>query len=107
MTDIVERLRDPEQGLTSSDRYHLHKDAADEIERLRERYDFQVAASRSLVEACAKSEDENERLKHDLAEADALIAAHAHAIDPSSPLNWPSGSHLVKAIKRHTARGAR
>jgi hypothetical protein len=35
MGDIVERLRDPEQGLTSSDRFHLHKDAADEIERLR------------------------------------------------------------------------
>ncbi len=34
-----------------------------EIERLRERYDFQVAANRSLVEACAKSEDEIERLR--------------------------------------------
>jgi hypothetical protein len=34
VTDIVKRLRDPEQGLTSSDRFHLHKDAADELERL-------------------------------------------------------------------------
>ncbi len=32
--DILDRLRDPEQGLTSSDRYHLRKDAAAEIERL-------------------------------------------------------------------------
>jgi hypothetical protein len=35
MSDIVDRLRDPEQSLTASDRFHLHKDAAAEIERLR------------------------------------------------------------------------
>ncbi len=69
MTDIVERLRDyavngdrptiwPRQITTKT-----MSEAAAEIERLRERYDFQVAANRSLVEACAKSEAENERLR--------------------------------------------
>ena len=33
-----------------------------EIEKLRERYDLQVQINRSLVEACAKSQDENGRL---------------------------------------------
>lgn len=49
--DIVERLRDPEQGLTSSDRSHLHKAAATEIERL------QAAKRRALAIADERAKE--------------------------------------------------
>jgi hypothetical protein len=45
-----------------------------------------------------------ERLELDLAEADALIAAHAYTIDPTPPEKWPDGSALKRAVFRHTHR---
>jgi len=71
MIDIVERLRDPEQGLTASDRFHLHKDAAAEIERLRhENMRLSTANEYALGPAgeLAKCRAETERLKAALRE---------------------------------------
>jgi hypothetical protein len=58
MTDIVERLRDPNVVSMT-----VRLEAAAEIERLCKRYKFQVEANRSLVEACGKAMDDNARLR--------------------------------------------
>ena len=74
MSDIVERLR----NVKPSEAQALHimdltSEAAIEIERLQERYDFQVAANRSLVEACAKAMNENDRLRQGLEIAEEAL----------------------------------
>jgi hypothetical protein len=47
-----------------------------------------------------------QRLERDLAEVDALVAAHAEKIDGNPRIDWPSGSILAKATERHARRVA-
>ena len=43
-------------------------------------------------------------LERQLAESDALISAHANAIDANPRSTWPKGSLLAAAIDRHGER---
>ena len=47
---------------------------------------------------------EIDKLREQLAGADALISTHQFAIDPSSPETWPSDSLLKAAVERHAKR---
>ncbi len=60
----------------------------------------------SGLEAIAAGTDssEIERLKHDLAEVDAMLATHAYLIDKNPRERWPKGSILAKALDRHVQR---
>ena len=45
-----------------------------------------------------------ERLERNLAEVDAMVATHAHTLDPAPRIQWPKGSILEKAVFRHEHR---
>lgn len=75
--DILERLYDTELS-TSSDVYHLRKDAIAEIERLRERLGW---GESQTGEELARVEAENERLRIALDEACARLMASEYSSD--------------------------
>jgi len=100
--DIVVRLRDHmSDGVTSSDRFHLRNDAADEIERLRKDIDllskYCETGSRAIAIA-GDMEQEIERLKLAIKDAEFGFQVAYDAIERK---------HIDEALLICGIRGAR
>ena len=109
MTDIVERLRmsfSPTRDLKSTENNKLHKDAADEIERLREALkifadnvkETNVGIDKNWAETVYALKAENQRLRGDKAE---LLKA---LTDLWSVSHWPDNPYEMDAAKLAIAK---
>src|SRR5262245_47324573 len=83
MDDILDRLQWPHKTVLANGHAYIDaddpllQDAAAEIRKLRNAYDFQVDANRSLVEAVFTSQKENEKLRDENARLKTALKAIA------------------------------
>lgn len=70
------------------------------------RIEGKVAADKGLRIGwyCIEAADEIQRLRGELAEVDAMVAARRDSLDDRPRNEWPSNSIMEKAISRHESR---
>ena len=81
-----------------------HPDHLSEIARLTRERDHEIELKLYAQHSQRNLQERAEKAEGALAEADALISTHQHAIDPNHPDAWPKDSALRRAVDRHAAR---